>query len=98
MNPIQYVAFDERRSSQAVCVRLLAVCVASQDREGIHPEYTRLIWEKLEERNPEFFKAYYDNMLIEQTQEFNRVFLEHVQQIRLQQIQAHYNIAHYKII
>lgn len=51
----------------------------------IEPGFTELVWQKLEEENEEFFKAYYLRLLLkEQITEFNRLLKEHVELSQLQ--------------
>ncbi|XP_027366552.1 uncharacterized protein LOC113872879 [Abrus precatorius] len=46
----------------------------------IEPGFTELVWQKLEEENQEFFKAYYLRLLLkEQITEFNRLLKEHAE-------------------
>ncbi|KAJ1384692.1 hypothetical protein SESBI_42315 [Sesbania bispinosa] len=51
----------------------------------IEPGFTELVWQKLEEENQEFFKAYYLRLLLkEQITEFNRLLKEHAKLSQLQ--------------
>ncbi|XP_061353770.1 uncharacterized protein LOC133298491 isoform X2 [Gastrolobium bilobum] len=46
----------------------------------IEPGFTELVWQKLEEENQEFFKAYYLRLMLkEQITEFNRLLKEHAE-------------------
>ena len=45
-----------------------------QTQAGIEPGFTSLVWQKLEEQNPEFFNAYKTRLKIqEQVQVFNHL-------------------------
>ena len=45
-----------------------------QTQAGIEPGFTSLVWQKLEEQNPEFFNAYKTRLKIqEQVQVFNQL-------------------------
>jgi len=49
-------------------------------QEKIEPGFTELVWAKLEEHNPEFFKAYHLRVLVkEQIMEFNNLLTRHVE-------------------
>ncbi|XP_057424141.1 uncharacterized protein LOC130717794 isoform X2 [Lotus japonicus] len=51
----------------------------------IEPGFTELVWQKLEEENQEFFKAYYLRLLVkEQITEFNRLLKQHAELSQLQ--------------
>lgn len=51
----------------------------------IEPGFTELVWQKLEEENQEFFKAYYLRLLLkEQITEFNRLLKEQAELSQLQ--------------
>ncbi|KAL5056553.1 hypothetical protein RYX36_037235 [Vicia faba] len=51
----------------------------------IEPDFTQLVWQKLEEENQEFFKAYYLRLrLKEQITEFNRLLKEQAELSQLQ--------------
>ncbi|KAL5056547.1 hypothetical protein RYX36_037229 [Vicia faba] len=51
----------------------------------IEPDFTQLVWKKLEEENQEFFKAYYLRLrLKEQITEFNRLLKEQAELSQLQ--------------
>ncbi|KAK4795622.1 hypothetical protein SAY86_027948 [Trapa natans] len=46
----------------------------------IEPEFTELVWQKLEEENQEFFKAYYLRLMLKhQISEFNKLLEQQVQ-------------------
>ncbi|KAM7528690.1 hypothetical protein LguiB_032100 [Lonicera macranthoides] len=49
-------------------------------QEKIEPRFTELVWQKLEEENPEFFKAYHLRLLVkDQIREFNSLLARHVE-------------------
>ncbi|KAL3850381.1 hypothetical protein ACJIZ3_012263 [Penstemon smallii] len=49
-------------------------------KDNIEPRFTELVWQRLEEENQEFFKAYYLKLLVkDQILEFNRLLSEQVQ-------------------
>ncbi|KAK7244450.1 hypothetical protein RIF29_39272 [Crotalaria pallida] len=51
----------------------------------IEPGFTELVWQKLEEENQEFFRAYYLRLMVkQQIQEFNRLLEQQVQLMHLQ--------------
>ncbi|KAL6500046.1 hypothetical protein OROGR_027956 [Orobanche gracilis] len=48
-------------------------------QDNIQPCFTELVWQRLEEENQEFFKAYYLKLLVkDQIMEFNRLLTEQV--------------------
>lgn len=50
------------------------------DQAKIEPGFTELVWQKLEEENGEFFKAYYLRLMVkQQIQEFNKLLEQQVQ-------------------
>ncbi|KAE9585239.1 putative angiotensin-converting enzyme 2 [Lupinus albus] len=50
----------------------------------IEPGFTELVWQKLEEENQEFFRAYYLRLMVkQQIQEFNRLLEQQVQLMHL---------------
>lgn len=50
------------------------------DQARIEPGFTELVWQKLEEENREFFKAYYLRLMVKhQINEFNRLLEQQVQ-------------------
>lgn len=53
------------------------------DQAKIEPGFTELVWQKLEEENREFFKAYYLRLVVKyQINEFNRLLEQQVQLMR----------------
>ncbi|GFQ08200.1 hypothetical protein PHJA_002964000 [Phtheirospermum japonicum] len=49
-------------------------------QDNIEPCFTELVWQRLEEENQEFFKAYYLKLLVkDQIMEFNRLLSEQVE-------------------
>ncbi|GER50682.1 hypothetical protein STAS_28004 [Striga asiatica] len=49
-------------------------------QDNIQPGFTELVWQRLEEENQEFFKAYYLKLLVkDQIMEFNRLLSEQVE-------------------
>ncbi|PON75040.1 histidine-tRNA ligase [Parasponia andersonii] len=53
------------------------------DQAKIEPDFTSLVWQKLEEENQEFFKAYYLRLMVKhQILEFNRLLQQQVQLMR----------------
>ncbi|PIN06429.1 Angiotensin-converting enzyme 2 [Handroanthus impetiginosus] len=49
----------------------------------IEPWFTELVWGRLENENPEFFKAYYAKLLVkDQIMQFNRLLSEQVERMR----------------
>ncbi|KAE8125189.1 hypothetical protein FH972_020022 [Carpinus fangiana] len=53
------------------------------DQAKIEPGFTELVWQKLEEENREFFKAYYLRLMVKhQIKEFNRLLEQQVQLMR----------------
>eukprot|EP00898_Chlorokybus_atmophyticus_P000993 jgi/Chlat1/1895/Chrsp145S08693 len=62
------------------------VITTLQVQAMIEPGFTRLIWGKLEEQNPDFFKAYYTRLKVkEQIQLFNQLLEQHAQSVRSMQ-------------
>uniref|UniRef100_A0A2N9HUR8 Angiotensin-converting enzyme 2 n=1 Tax=Fagus sylvatica TaxID=28930 RepID=A0A2N9HUR8_FAGSY len=56
------------------------------DQAKIEPGFTELVWQKLEEENREFFKAYYLRLMVkQQINEFNRLLDQQVQLMRQMQ-------------
>ncbi|XP_051131345.1 uncharacterized protein LOC127251619 isoform X2 [Andrographis paniculata] len=52
-------------------------------QDNIDPQFTELVWQRLEEENQEFFKAYYLKLLVkDQIMEFNRLLSEQVELMR----------------
>ncbi|CAI9108167.1 OLC1v1007713C3 [Oldenlandia corymbosa var. corymbosa] len=52
-------------------------------QDNIEPHVTELVWQKLEEENPDFFRAYYLRLTVkEQIMEFNKLLSEQVQLMR----------------
>lgn len=50
------------------------------DQAKIEPGFTELVWQKLEEENRDFFRAYYLRLTVKhQINEFNRLLEQHVQ-------------------
>ena len=50
-----------------------------QQQAKIEPGFTSLVWQKLEEQNPDFFRAYYTRLrLKEQILLFNHLLEQHV--------------------
>ncbi|XP_061999914.1 uncharacterized protein LOC133717246 isoform X2 [Rosa rugosa] len=63
------------------------------DRARIEPEFTKLVWQKLEEENAEFFKAYHLRLkLKDQIHMYNRL-LEQQYHLMKQQERAEFKIA-----
>ncbi|KAF5474239.1 hypothetical protein F2P56_006155 [Juglans regia] len=53
------------------------------DQAKIEPGFTELVWQKLEEENREFFRAYYLRLMVKnQIAEFNRLLEQQVQLMR----------------
>ncbi|XP_027060734.2 uncharacterized protein [Coffea arabica] len=51
--------------------------------DNIEPHVTEIVWQKLEEENQEFFKAYYLRLMVkEQIMEFNKLLAEQVELMR----------------
>lgn len=49
----------------------------------IEPGFTGLVWQKLEEQNPDFFKAYYTRLTVkQQITKFNQLLQQHVELIQ----------------
>ncbi|GLJ49560.1 hypothetical protein SUGI_1051160 [Cryptomeria japonica] len=49
----------------------------------IEPGFTGLVWQKLEEQNPDFFKAYYTRLLVkQQITKFNDLLRQHVELVQ----------------
>lgn len=52
-------------------------------QDNIDPRFTELVWQRLEEQNQEFFKAYYLKLMVkDQIMEFNRLLSEQVELMR----------------
>ncbi|GAA0140343.1 hypothetical protein LIER_01708 [Lithospermum erythrorhizon] len=52
-------------------------------QKHIEPQITELVWQRLEEQNQEFFKAYYLKLMVkEQIMEFNRLLADQVDLMR----------------
>ncbi|KAL3529782.1 hypothetical protein ACH5RR_009104 [Cinchona calisaya] len=52
-------------------------------QDNIQPHVTELVWQKLEEENQQFFKAYYLRLMVkEQIMEFNKLLSEQVELMR----------------
>ncbi|XP_013459057.2 uncharacterized protein [Medicago truncatula] len=47
----------------------------------IEPEFTKIVWKKLEEHNAEFFKAYYTRVVLKQQIEQYNILLEKQKEI-----------------
>nr|GLL47511.1 uncharacterized protein LOC109162050 [Ipomoea trifida] len=53
------------------------------DQAKIEPGFTELVWQKLEEENQEFFRAYHLRLIVkDQIQRFNKLLERHVELIR----------------
>ncbi|XP_011089726.1 uncharacterized protein LOC105170595 isoform X2 [Sesamum indicum] len=49
-------------------------------QDNIEPHFTEIVWQRLEEENQEFFKAYYMKLLVkDQIMEFNRLLSQQVE-------------------
>eukprot|EP00891_Asterochloris_glomerata_P004839 jgi/Astpho2/4839/gw1.00068.34.1_t len=52
---------------------------ALQERAKIEPAFTQLVWQKLEEQNPDFFKAYITRLkLKDQINLFNHLLEQQI--------------------
>ncbi|KAG8371760.1 hypothetical protein BUALT_Bualt13G0121800 [Buddleja alternifolia] len=52
-------------------------------QDNIEPGFTELVWQRLEQENPEFFEAYYLKLLVkDQIMEFNRLLSEQAELMR----------------
>ncbi|XP_045797641.1 uncharacterized protein LOC123891797 [Trifolium pratense] len=57
-----------------------------QNEAKIGPEFTKTVWQRLEEQNPEFFKAYYTRLALkQQIDEFNKLLEKQKQLMDLEQ-------------
>ncbi|KAK2362799.1 histidine-tRNA ligase [Trifolium repens] len=57
-----------------------------QNQAKIGPEFTEPIWQRLEEQNPDFFKAYYTRLALkQQIEEFNKLLEKQKQLMDLEQ-------------
>ncbi|CAJ2671612.1 unnamed protein product [Trifolium pratense] len=62
------------------------VVTTLQNQANIEPEFTKSVLQRLEEQNPEFFKAYYTRLALkQQIEEFNKLLEKQKQLMELEQ-------------
>lgn len=63
-----------------------------QSQAGTQQEFTELVWQKLEEQNPDFFRAYYTRLkLKDQIILFNHILQQQMDQCAKQGVATRYS-------
>ncbi|KAI4300871.1 hypothetical protein L6164_034199 [Bauhinia variegata] len=86
-SPVRRVSLQDIQLVQNLIERCLQLYMSQKEvvetllaQAKIEPDFTQLVWLKLEEENPEFFRAYYLRLVVkEQILEFNRLLEQQAQ-------------------
>jgi hypothetical protein len=73
-------------------VLVIKVCVCLQSQAGMDSNFIHLVWQKLEEQNPDFFRAYYTRLkLKDQIILFNHILQQQLDQCERQAAGSRYS-------
>ena len=82
LNTLQTKKKETIASAREVCIEAccdMQVVYTLQQQAKVEPGFTQLVWQKLEEQNPDFFKAYYTRLkLKDQIVLFNHLLEQQV--------------------